>query len=205
MDCPFVEIASFTCHNHVTTSGFLPQFQRQERDLIEQIDLGTAAGRPALGREEPEEAQGYPIHHQRPVATNQFQHRRRSGRMTTAYLYKEPTLRSRIDRLRQDEAEARRILESLRTRTEESSPVLLPAKDRRVRELVKSTPRPITPPTTRTSVPAPAGAGLSWPCPTTWTGLPWKHGCSSAASDGRMGPRLPDGLARVGRQLGLGA
>jgi hypothetical protein len=24
----------------------LPQFQRQEQDLIEQIDLGTAAGRP---------------------------------------------------------------------------------------------------------------------------------------------------------------
>ncbi len=46
MECPFVEIACFTCHNHVTTTDFLPQFQRQERDLIEQIDLGTAAGRP---------------------------------------------------------------------------------------------------------------------------------------------------------------
>ena len=46
MECPFVEIACFTCHNHVTTTDFLPQFQRQERDLLEQIDLGTAAGRP---------------------------------------------------------------------------------------------------------------------------------------------------------------
>ena len=46
MECPFVEIACFTCHNHVTTADFLPQFQRQERDLIEQIDLGTAARRP---------------------------------------------------------------------------------------------------------------------------------------------------------------
>ena len=36
----------FTCHNHVTTTDFLPQFKRQERDLIEQIDLGIAAGRP---------------------------------------------------------------------------------------------------------------------------------------------------------------
>src|SRR5437660_5290579 len=46
MECPFVEIACFTCHNHVTTTDFLPQFQRQERDLLEQIELGTAAGRP---------------------------------------------------------------------------------------------------------------------------------------------------------------
>ncbi len=45
-----MEIACFTCHNHVTnhvtTADFLPQFQRQERDLLEQIDLGMAAGRP---------------------------------------------------------------------------------------------------------------------------------------------------------------
>ena len=46
MECPFVEITWFTCHNHVTTTDFLPQFQRQERDLIEQIDQGTVAGRP---------------------------------------------------------------------------------------------------------------------------------------------------------------
>ena len=46
MDCPFVEIACFACHNHVTTTDFLPQFQRQERDLIEQTDLGTSARRP---------------------------------------------------------------------------------------------------------------------------------------------------------------
>jgi hypothetical protein len=46
MKCPFVEIACFTCHNHVTNTDFLPQFRRQERDLLEQIDLGTAAGRP---------------------------------------------------------------------------------------------------------------------------------------------------------------
>jgi hypothetical protein len=46
MECSFVEIACFTCHNHVTTTDFLPQFQRQERDLLEQIELGTAAGRP---------------------------------------------------------------------------------------------------------------------------------------------------------------
>src|SRR5260370_22573596 len=46
MECPFVEIACFTCHNHVTTTDFLPQFQRQERALLEQIDLRTAAGRP---------------------------------------------------------------------------------------------------------------------------------------------------------------
>jgi hypothetical protein len=39
MECPFVEIACFTCHSHVTTTDFLPQFQHQERDLIEQIDL----------------------------------------------------------------------------------------------------------------------------------------------------------------------
>jgi hypothetical protein len=55
--------------------------------------------------------------------------------VTTAYLYKEPTLRSRIDRLRQDQAETRRRLEPIRTRTEESSRVLLLAKDRRIREL----------------------------------------------------------------------
>jgi len=30
----------------VTTDDFLPQFQRQEHDLLEQIDLGRAAGRP---------------------------------------------------------------------------------------------------------------------------------------------------------------
>lgn len=46
MDCPFVEIPCFTCHNHVTTGDFLPQFRRQERDLREQIELGSAAGRP---------------------------------------------------------------------------------------------------------------------------------------------------------------
>jgi hypothetical protein len=46
MECPFVEIACFTCHNHVTTGDFLPQFRRQEHDLLEQIDLGRAAGRP---------------------------------------------------------------------------------------------------------------------------------------------------------------
>jgi integrase len=46
MECPFVEIARFTCHNHVTTADFLPQFRHQEQDLVEQIDLGTAAGRP---------------------------------------------------------------------------------------------------------------------------------------------------------------
>jgi hypothetical protein len=46
MDCPFVEIACFTCHNHVTTADFLPQFRRQERDLLEQIELGSAASRP---------------------------------------------------------------------------------------------------------------------------------------------------------------
>jgi hypothetical protein len=46
MECPFVEIACFNCHNHVTTADFLPQFRHQERDLLEQIELGTAAGRP---------------------------------------------------------------------------------------------------------------------------------------------------------------
>jgi hypothetical protein len=46
MECPVVEIACFTCHNHVTTGDFLPQFRRQEHDLLEQIDLGRAAGRP---------------------------------------------------------------------------------------------------------------------------------------------------------------
>ena len=46
MECPFVDIACFSCHNHVTTADFLPQFRRQERDLLDQIDLGSAAGRP---------------------------------------------------------------------------------------------------------------------------------------------------------------
>jgi hypothetical protein len=46
MECPFVDIACFTCHNHVTTNDFLPQFRRQEHDLLEQIHLGRAAGRP---------------------------------------------------------------------------------------------------------------------------------------------------------------
>jgi Family of unknown function (DUF6262) len=55
--------------------------------------------------------------------------------VTPAYLYKEPTLRERIDRLREGQAETRRRLESLRERTEESSRVLLLAKDRRIRDL----------------------------------------------------------------------
>jgi integrase len=46
MECPFVDIACFSCHNHVTTTDFLPQFRRQEQDLVDQIDLGSAAGRP---------------------------------------------------------------------------------------------------------------------------------------------------------------
>jgi hypothetical protein len=46
MECPFVEIACFSCHNHVTTSDFLPQFRHQEHDLLEQIELGRAVGRP---------------------------------------------------------------------------------------------------------------------------------------------------------------
>jgi hypothetical protein len=55
--------------------------------------------------------------------------------VTTAYLYKEPTLRERIDRLRQEQAETRRRLAPLRERTEESTRVLLLAKDRRIHEL----------------------------------------------------------------------
>jgi hypothetical protein len=55
--------------------------------------------------------------------------------VTTAYLYKEPALRERIDRLRQEQAETGRRLALLRERTEESSRVLLLAKDRRIREL----------------------------------------------------------------------
>src|SRR6266550_4204759 len=46
LDCPFVEIACYSCHNHVTTADFLPQFRRQERDLLDQIELGSAASRP---------------------------------------------------------------------------------------------------------------------------------------------------------------
>ncbi len=55
--------------------------------------------------------------------------------VTTAYLYKEPALRGRIDRLRQEWIDSGRRLASLRERTEESSRVLLLAKERRIREL----------------------------------------------------------------------
>ncbi len=58
-----------------------------------------------------------------------------AARVTTAYLYKEPTLRQCIDRLRQEQAETRLRLAPLQRRTEESSRVLLLAKDRRIREL----------------------------------------------------------------------
>jgi hypothetical protein len=55
--------------------------------------------------------------------------------VTTAYLYKYRALRERIDRLREERADTGRRLVSLRARTEESSRVLLLAKDRRIREL----------------------------------------------------------------------
>ncbi len=57
-----------------------------------------------------------------------------AAEVTTAYLYKEPS-RARIERLRLDQAETRRRLKPFRTRTKESSRVLLLAKDRRIREL----------------------------------------------------------------------
>jgi hypothetical protein len=55
--------------------------------------------------------------------------------VTTAYLYQEPTLRERIDRLREEQAETWHRLAPLQRRTEESSRVLQLAKDRRIREL----------------------------------------------------------------------
>lgn len=55
--------------------------------------------------------------------------------VTTAYLYKEPALRERIDRLRQEQVDTGRRLASLRERTQESSRVLLLSKERRIREL----------------------------------------------------------------------
>jgi hypothetical protein len=55
--------------------------------------------------------------------------------VTTAYLYKEPALRDRIVRLRQEQANPGQRLASLRERTQEGSSVLLPAKERRIHEL----------------------------------------------------------------------
>jgi hypothetical protein len=57
------------------------------------------------------------------------------ARVAKAYLYKEPTVRDRIDLLRQQQDEARRRLAPARERTEASSRLLVAAKDRRIREL----------------------------------------------------------------------
>jgi hypothetical protein len=58
-----------------------------------------------------------------------------AANVTTAYLYKEPALRQRIGRLRQEQADNRQRLASVGDRTHESSRMLLLAKERRIREL----------------------------------------------------------------------
>jgi hypothetical protein len=55
--------------------------------------------------------------------------------VTTAYLNKQPGLRDRVDRLRQQQFDTGRRLASLRERSKESSRVLMLAKERRIREL----------------------------------------------------------------------
>ena len=55
--------------------------------------------------------------------------------VTTAYLYKEPALRDRIELFRQEQDEARHRLALTRDRTEGSSRLLVAAKDRRIRDL----------------------------------------------------------------------
>jgi hypothetical protein len=58
-----------------------------------------------------------------------------AANVTTAYLYKEPALRQRIGRLRQEQADNRQRLASVGDRAHESSRILLLAKERRIREL----------------------------------------------------------------------
>ena len=55
--------------------------------------------------------------------------------VATAYLYKEPALRDRIDLLRRQQDDARRQLRPVHERTEASTRLLVAGKDRRIREL----------------------------------------------------------------------
>ena len=52
-----------------------------------------------------------------------------------AYLYKEPTLRDRINLLRHERDQLRRHLAPIRDRSQASTRLLVAAKDRRIREL----------------------------------------------------------------------
>src|SRR5438874_1969333 len=52
-----------------------------------------------------------------------------------AYLYRQPTLRQRIDLLRQQQDDRRRQLAPVHERTEASTRLVIAAKDRRIREL----------------------------------------------------------------------
>lgn len=44
--CPTQETPCYTCHHFCTTADFLPQFEREEREMRELIELGQRAGSP---------------------------------------------------------------------------------------------------------------------------------------------------------------
>lgn len=45
-DCPAARMPCYTCPMFATTPAFLPQFEREVRDTVYQVELGEAAGHP---------------------------------------------------------------------------------------------------------------------------------------------------------------